>query len=389
MNPVNHISHGSILLSTGGTGGHIYPALATAKELQERGYKVAFIGQRDGMEARLVPQAGFAFHGVRAGKWHRGRPDPRQAIQAGLGLRDALQVVRTLQPLMVVGFGGFASFPGLAAAALLRLPIALHEQNAFPGKVTRWFARRVTFIATANEEVAAHLSVHSDKLVHVGVPVREVYLDKGEARRRLGFAETDVLTLVMGGSQGSAVLNEHVPKAFADLRGSSKIPLSVLHSSGERHLERVKVLSEGVRQYRVDSFVDAVVAWSAADVAITRAGNGTLAEAAFHGVPLLMVPLPSSAENHQFYNAKAVEAAGAGWVVEEHDLAHLSGAWRTLLDPETRRAAAVAARQRSPEGAAARLAELIETSVKRQVKPNTDFRAVAPQQAAKRVQERR
>ncbi len=376
-----------ILLATGGTGGHIYPALATAKELQARGYEVAFTGQRGGMEARLVPEAGLEFHGVRAGKWHRGRPDPRQAVQAGLGLWDAVKVVRALKPSMVVGFGGFASFPGLAAATALRVPVALHEQNALPGKVTRWFSHRAVFIATADEEVAAHLPMYGRKLVQVGVPVREVRLDKREARRQLGFSEEGVLTLVMGGSQGSIVLNEHVPKAFTDLQSSPREPLSVLHSSGERHLERVNVLAEGVPNYRVDSFVDAVVAWSAADLAITRAGNGTLAEAAFHGVPLVMIPLASSAENHQLYNAKAAEAAGAGRALEEHDLGRLAATWQSLLNPETRQAAGEAARRRSPEGAAARLAQLIEASVK--ALPNQDFRTDdASRGAADRVQER-
>ena len=376
-----------ILLSTGGTGGHIYPAFATAKELEARGFDVAFIGQRGGMEARLVPGAGFAFHGVRAGKWHRGRPDPRQAVQAGLGLWDAVKVVRELKPSLVVGFGGFASFPGLAAATALRVPIALHEQNAFPGKVTRWFARRAVFIATANEEVAVHLPLYDRKLVQVGVPVREVRLDKKEARRRLGLSETDVLTLVMGGSQGSVSLNEHVPKAFGDLQSSAREPLSVLHSSGERHLQTVKSHTEGLHNYRVDSFVDAVVAWSAADLAITRAGNGALAEAAFHGVPLVMIPLASSAENHQLHNARAVEAAGAGKVVEERDLGRLVAAWRSLLDADARQAAGAAARRRSPEGAAARLARLIDESVA--ALSNKDFHADETSRVSNRVQEQR
>ncbi len=383
-----------VLLATGGTGGHIYPALATAEELAARGYEVAFIGQRGGMEARLVPETGFDFHGVRAGKWHRGSPDPRQAVQAGLGLWDAVKVVRELKPLIVVGFGGFASFPGLAAATALRVPVALHEQNALPGKVTRWFAHRAAFVATANEEVAAHLPLHRSKLVQVGVPVREARVDKRGARRQLGFAETDVLTLVMGGSQGSAFLNEHAPKAFAGLsRSLQGHSLSVLHSSGERHLKGVKALAEGVPNYRVDSFVDAVVAWSAADLAITRAGNGTLAEAAFHGVPLVMVPLASSAENHQLHNARAVAAAGAGRVVEERDAGQLAAAWQALLVPAPRRAAAKAARQRSPEGAAARLARLIDESVNASTNtrsPDKDFHAAhASQRGAKRVREQR
>ena len=367
-----------VLFSTGGTGGHIYPAIATARELRERGHEVAFIGQREGMEARLVPAAGFPFYGVRAGKWHRGRPDPRQAVQAGLGLRDALKVMRQVRPRTVVGFGGFASFPGLAAALLLRLPIALHEQNALPGKVTRWFARRAVFIATANEEVAAHLPKQKDKLVQVGVPVREVRIDKREARRRLGLPETGVLTLVMGGSQGSLVLNEQVPKAFANLPRAlrEEVSLSVLHSSGERHLESVKIYTRALTNYHVDSFIDAVLAWSAADLAITRAGNGTLAEAAFHGVPLLMVPLASSAENHQLHNARAVEAADAGRVIEERDLARLADIWQTLLNPATRRDAAEAARRRSPQGAAARLAQLIDTFI------HTDIHTDATQQDA-------
>ena len=378
----------TILFSTGGTGGHIYPAIATARELKKRGFEVAFIGQREGMEARLVPAAGFPFYGVRAGKWHRGRPDPRQAVQAGLGLSDALKVVRKVRPRMVVGFGGFASFPGLAAAALLRLPIALHEQNALPGKVTRWFARYAVFITTANEEVAAHLPKQKNKLVQVGVPVREVHVDKREARRRLGLPEAGVLTLVMGGSQGSLILNEQVPKAFSSLsrRLREEVSLNVLHSSGERHLERVKIHTRGLTNYHVDSFVDAVLAWSAADLAITRAGNGTLAEAAFHGVPLLMVPLPSSAENHQFHNAKAVEAAGAGRVVEERDLARLADTWQALLDPPTRRAAAGAGRRRSPQGAAARLAQLIEASAKQQTVSSPVFRG---SNLETRAQERR
>ena len=376
-----------VLLSTGGTGGHIYPALATAEELQARGFGVAFTGQRGGMEARLVPEAGFEFHGVRAGKWHRGRPDPRQAVQAGLGLWDAVKVVRELNPAMVIGFGGFASFPGLAAATALRVPVALHEQNAFPGKVTRWFARRAVFIATANEEVAVHLPTYGHKLVQVGVPVREVRIDKQEARRRLGLSE-DVLTLVMGGSQGSVVLNEHAPRAFKEVAGdpSHQNTLSVLHSSGERHLERVNALAGGIPDYHVDSFVDAVVAWSAADLAITRAGNGTLAEAAFHGVPLLMIPLASSAENHQLYNARAVETAGAGKVVEERDLGRLAATWRSLLNPDVRRVAGEAARRRSPEGAAKRLARLIDESVGA---PNKDFHADDTSlEVTNRVQER-
>lgn len=356
-----------IVLATGGTGGHIYPATATAKALLALGLEVAFIGQQRGLEARIVPAEGLPFYGVRAGKWHRGRPDPREALHAALGLIDAVAILRRLRPTLVVGFGGFASFPALAAARLLGLPYALHEQNAYPGKVVRWFARGARFVAAASSDVAAHLPVPVEV---TGVPVREVRIDKHHARRQLGLPETGPVTLVMGGSQGSVVLNRAVPDAFEALPAALKGDLNVLQSSGPAHVEPTRGRVAGLPGYRVDGYLDSVLAWSAADLGVTRAGNGTLAEAAFYGVPLIMVPLPSAAENHQLHNAKAVQAAGAGVVVEEHELERLPGAWQRLLDPQMRAEAGAKARHRSPEGAADRLAELVARTARRIAAPS-------------------
>ncbi len=349
-----------IVLATGGTGGHIYPAVATAHELTRRGFQTAFIGQEEGLEARVIPAEGLPFYGVRAGKWHRGRPDPQQAVRATFGLRDAVTLLRRLRPELVLGFGGFASFPALAAARLLGVPYALHEQNVFPGKVVRWFAGGARFIAVAAAETQAHLSATVEP---VGLPVREVRVDKSTARRRLGMLETGILTLVMGGSQGSLVLNQAVPKALAKLPETLQNDLFVLHSSGPTHLETTRQTTRNLPNYRVDGYLDGVLAWSAADLGITRSGNGTLAEAAFYGVPLLMVPLPSAAENHQLYNAQAVAEAGAGVVIQGRVLETLPRAWVKLLDRRTREQMSAAARRRSPEGAAARLAGLVERTL--------------------------
>ena len=349
-----------VVFATGGTGGHIYPAVATAQELAQQGVDTVFVGQAGGLEARAVPAAGLPFYGVRAGKWHRGRPDPRQAVRAALGLQDAVTLLRRLRPDLVLGFGGFASFPALAAARTLGIPYALHEQNVFPGKVVRWFAGGARFIAVAGSETNVHLGANPRaKVVPIGLPVREARLDKAEARRRLGLPETGTLTLVMGGSQGSVVLNQAVPKAFAALPEALKTDLQVLHSSGPANLEVTRRATEGLPNYRVDAYLEGVLAWSAADLGVTRSGNGTLAEAAFHGVPLVMVPLPTAAENHQLYNAEAVQTAGAGLVVEERSLGTLAQAWTELLDGHTRQKMSVRAQLRSPEGAAARLAELV------------------------------
>ncbi|MDQ3398188.1 MAG: undecaprenyldiphospho-muramoylpentapeptide beta-N-acetylglucosaminyltransferase [Deinococcota bacterium] len=346
-----------VLFATGGSGGHIYPALAVATELQARGVEVAFIGQEGGMETSIVPQAGFSFYGVRAGKWDRFKPDPRQAWQALLGLLDAKRTVQRLEPGLVVGFGGFASFPGLVAALRLGVPIVMHEQNAFPGRVTRWLSSRAHLIATAQPEVSQRLP-KAKGTVQVGLPVREVRVGKEEARRRLGLPQDGKLVFVMGGSQGSVFLNRELPKAYRALGGHGST-LTVLHSSGRRWQEELQNEVAGLDGYRVQGFVEAPLAWAAADLAITRAGATTLAEAAFYGVPLLMVPLPSAADDHQSYNARAVEAAGAGIVVPESQIETLAPTWRALLDDRVLVTASQAALGRSPQGAAAHMAKLL------------------------------
>ncbi|MDZ7704154.1 MAG: undecaprenyldiphospho-muramoylpentapeptide beta-N-acetylglucosaminyltransferase [Trueperaceae bacterium] len=348
-----------VVLATGGTGGHIYPALAVARALGDRGYRYAVVGEQGGMEARLVPAAGVTFFGVRAGKWHRNRPDPRQAGRALIGLVDAVRLLRRLRPRIVVGFGGFASFPALAAARLLRIPVVLHESNVFPGRVTRWFAGYAEWVALGTPELAARLT-RARRTEAVGFPVREVVVDREVARATLNLPPDALVTLVMGGSQGSKALNEAVPDAFAELSATDRHNLVVLHSSGPRWAETVRAATEGVPNYHVVPFVDATLAWSAADLAITRAGISTLSEAAFYGVPLIMVPLPSAADDHQSHNARAVAAAGAGELLPEHDTARLADVWTAWLRPDRLEDAAARARTRSPAGAAAHFVALLE-----------------------------
>lgn len=343
-----------VLFATGGTGGHIYPALSVAKEAQARGFQAVFLGGADSMEARVVPEAGFEFYGVATGKWDRARPDPRQGFKSVKGLAQAVQWLRRLEPAVVIGFGGFASFPGLAAARLVGVPYVLHEGNAYPGKVTRWLAGGAAAVAVSHQAAAAHLP-QAKKIVVTGFPVREERVDKAEARARLNLPATGPLTFVMGGSQGSVVLNEAVPAAFEKLSS----PGHVLHSTGRRWEEHVEERTRDLKNYHTTGFVDATLAWSATDLAVTRAGVSTLSEAAFHGVPVVMVPLPSSAENHQLHNARNVAAAGAGWVVEENKLTELSDVWQRAL-PDLERASE-AARALSPQGAARAVVDLLDS----------------------------
>lgn len=345
-----------LLLATGGTGGHVYPALAVAREAAARGADVAVMGGRGGMEERLCAEAGAEFFGVNVGKWDRQRPDPREAIKAISGLWDAVRRVRAYRPSVVVGFGGFASMPGCLAASVLRVPLVLHEGNAFPSRVNRWFAGRAALFLTAQAEALRH--VRARRTAVVPFPVREERVPRDVARAAMGLPQDAVVTLVMGGSQGSMALNRLVPHAYEGLAPMERRHV-VVHSTGPRWLDEVAARASSP-DYHLRPYVDAPTAWSAADLAITRAGVGTLSEAAYHGVPTVMVPLPTSAEDHQLHNARAVAAAGAGIVVEEKAAAEeLAAAWSRALDPSWRRAAAAAASRRSPAGAARRIVDAV------------------------------
>lgn len=344
-----------LLFSTGGTGGHIYPALAVAALATARGYEVHFIGQAGGMEERLVGESGIPFTGVPSGKLDRQRPDPRALLRSIAGMATAVAAVRKLRPSLVLGFGGFASFPGAAAAVLTNTPLLLHEQNAYPGLVTRRLAPFAKVLVLSQPALAHR--VRARRVEIMPYPVREQRMERSEARRVLGLPQEGTLTLVMGGSQGSAALNDGVVASLKELRDVRPL---VLHSTGPAHLERVRAAAAGLSNFVARPYVDATAAWSAADLAITRAGFGTIAEASFFGVPLIMVPLPTASENHQLHNAEAFAESGAGRVLEQHRLAELPAVWREMLDDTVRRAAATAAASSSPEGAAERFVELID-----------------------------
>ncbi len=387
-------------MATGGTGGHIYPAVATARELIARGHAALILGQRGGMEERIAAEAGLLFQGVDAGKLARsgqGRPDPRELIRAGQGVAQARALLARLRPGAVVGFGGFASLPGVLAAQSLRIPTVLHEQNARLGLTQRLAAGRAVAIGTAYEQV---LGLDPRKATLVGMPVREQRADRGQALARLKLKSGPLTVLVMGGSQGSLFLNRTVPGALRGVLGDAgrvpaarptqllsagtaggppRIdlnfgaqapdrdsgpagpPVQVLHATGPRWLPEVIPRVRELEWYHVTGYVDAVDAWAVADLAITRAGTSTLAEAAFHGVPLVTVPLPESAENHQLHNALRVQEAGAGRLVEQqHAEMDLGAAVLECAAPDTRAAMHDAALRRSQVGAAGRFADLIE-----------------------------
>ncbi len=353
-----------VLLATGGTAGHVYPAVALSRALEAQGVTCALIGAKGGMEERLAAEEGLEFFGVRTGKLDRARPDPRAMLRAVAGFGDAVRVTRRFKPGMTVGFGGFASFPGVAAAWLTGTPLAMHEANALPGLVTRAFARSAKLIALADEATKQFLP--GDRCVWVGMPVREQRLEKTAALGKLGLEAGRITVLVMGGSQGSVRLNALLPGLLERLLTGQNV--QVLHQTGRGRLNEVAPRVAHLPWYHLAEYVDGVAAWSASDLAVTRAGMSTISDAAFHGVPLLLVPLPSSAEDHQSKNALNVESRGAGRWIPEAELQResesglpgkFSEGMLSCLQPPVLEAMRVSALRASPAGAAGRLAELV------------------------------
>lgn len=344
-----------LVFATGGTGGHIFPALAIAHEAKKRAYDCYFMGQKEGMEAQLIPEH-FPFIGVSAGKFDRQRPNPLAGFKSLKGLAEAVFALRRLEPHLILGFGGFASFPGVAAARLIGKPYILHETNAFPGLVTRWFASKAKMVLASQEASYQHLPNISAHIV--GHPIKEERIPKAEAREKLGLPQDALITYVTGGSQGSLTLNKVVPAAFKEL--SPEPEHAVLHSTGKNWLAQVEEATVGLKHYFTKDFVNATLAWSAADLAICRAGFGTLAEAAFHGVPCIMVPLPTAAENHQFHNAQAFARAEAGWVMEETQIGSLAMIWKEKLNKTVLDKASKAALKFSHQGASQTFMNLID-----------------------------
>ncbi|MGC8875787.1 UDP-N-acetylglucosamine--N-acetylmuramyl-(pentapeptide) pyrophosphoryl-undecaprenol N-acetylglucosamine transferase [Thermus sp.] len=335
-----------VLLTGGGTGGHLFPALAVAEELGRRGHEVFYLGALGGLEARLLPKTPIPHALVPAGKLDRSALRPKEAWRLLLGLLAARGVLRAKRPKAVLSTGGYAGFPAAFAAELMGIPVLLHEQNAKLGLAVRLLAPLSRGLALSVPlPLAPGLAT---KARVVGYPVREVRFPKAEAKARLGFDPGKPLLLVLGGSQGSLELNERLPPLLRPLG------LPVLHQVGERWLERYRHLEgEG---YRVAGFVDGPLAMSAADLLLARAGAGTLAEAAFHQLPALLFPLsPRLDGGAQRANALAYQKAGAARLGDYPRLAQQVE--EMLRNPEPYREAMGSL---SPEGAAGRLADWLE-----------------------------
>jgi UDP-N-acetylglucosamine--N-acetylmuramyl-(pentapeptide) pyrophosphoryl-undecaprenol N-acetylglucosamine transferase len=312
------MSEAPVLIMAGGTGGHVFPALAVARVLRERGVPVVWLGAPGSMESRLVPANGFPI------EWIRVRGIRGKGVLAWLrapfailvAVLQAAGVLRRVRPRAVLGAGGFVSGPGGIAAWLLRIPLLIHEQNAIAGMTNRWLAR----VATQVLEGFPGSFGAGSRARCIGNPVRADIAGATEPAQRFAGHGQQASVLVLGGSQGAQRLNRLLPEALALIAPTARP--RIRHQAGERDLVATR---EAYSQAKVDAevlpFIDDMAgAYSWADLAICRAGALTIGELQAVGLGAVLVPFPAAVDDHQTRNAEAMVRIGAGVIVQERDL---------------------------------------------------------------------
>lgn len=317
-----------VLIMAGGTGGHIYPALAVARLLRSEGIEVQWLGAQGGLEKTLLQDAGFPLHllpvrGVRG----RGVLGKLVAVLDFLrAIVGAWVVLRRFKPNLVLGFGGYASAPGGVAAWLMRTPLVIHEQNARPGLTNRLLSRFATSILEGFPGAFSHTP--AARVRYVGNPVRADILALPAPAQRYQ-REGALNILVTGGSQGAMALNTHLPEVLAATFSGQAV--EVRHQAGRGKVAQTEAayrnldLAVTVSEY-IDDMAEAL-AW--ADLVICRAGASTVAEVAAAGVAAVFIPLPSAVDDHQTFNARWLSDQQAAWLMPQAELS--AQALRELL----------------------------------------------------------
>ena len=355
-----------VLIAGGGTGGHLYPGIALARELKRRdpATQVSFVGTASGIEARVVPREGFELDLIRVAGL-KGKNRVERAIGFGLlpiAALDALAVISRRKPDVVVGVGGFSSGPVLLFAALLGYPTMLLEQNALPG-ITNRLLSRVVRAAAVNFEAAMAFFPRTGFVA--GNPVRPEFFpaQNEEANERFNQPRDAARVLVFGGSQGAHAINVAMVEAASRLAAAG-IRLAITQQTGERDLDLVRgAYQRAGLAARVEAFIFQIDReMKTADVVICRSGATTLAELAASGTPAVLVPLPTATDDHQRKNAEVFARSGAAVVIEERDLqSTLTDVLAALVNDHDRlRRMSEAARTLARPDAAERIADRVQ-----------------------------
>jgi UDP-N-acetylglucosamine--N-acetylmuramyl-(pentapeptide) pyrophosphoryl-undecaprenol N-acetylglucosamine transferase len=303
------------LIMAGGTGGHIFPGLAVAEALREKGWKVHWLGGPQSMESRLVPPRGFAyeqidFSGVRGKGLLTLALLPLRLLKA---FWQSLAVVRRVKPDVVVGLGGYITFPGGMMAALLGKPLILHEQNSVAGMANKVLAAVADLVLTTFPGVFA-------KGNWIGNPLRKEFLEQTPPAERFAQRTGKMKLLVIGGSLGAKALNEIIPQALAKMPEDQRP--EVIHQGGEKQIEQLRAnySAAGVRAELTPFIANTAQAFAEADLVICRAGASTVSEIAAVGAPAVFVPFPFAVDDHQTTNAQFLSDQGAATLLPQDQM---------------------------------------------------------------------
>ena len=324
-----------IIVSGGGTGGHIYPAVTIARaietQLQQAGQscEILYIGTKEGMESRIIPREGFRFETVKVSGIKRSlSPQNIKTIfNLGVGFFQAISKIRSFRPDVVVGTGGFVCGPVLLAAALMGVPTIIQEQNALPGVTNKILSRFVDKICLGYREAAEYFpSAVKAKMIFTGNPIRKdiLTIERAAAYIDLDLPANKLTVLVVGGSRGARSINSAMLDVYKFFAGRDGV--QVLHATGDNDFQR---MLKGLNDLQVNDKSNIIVrpylfnmqsAIAIADVAVFRAGAVGLAELSAVGVPAILIPYPHAAENHQEFNARALEQNCAAIMILDRDL---------------------------------------------------------------------
>ena len=309
-----------VVVSGGGTGGHIFPALSIADELRDRlGAEILFVGAENRMEMTRVPEAGYEIIGLPVAGFYRKKIWKNFGVLLKLfkSIRKSRKIIRDFRPDIAVGVGGYASGPMLKAAQRAGIPTLIQEQNSYAGVTNKLLAKKADKICVAYEGMERFFP--KDKIVMTGNPIRQALLAGGgsveEARRKFGLDPEKPVLLVVGGSLGALTVNESMEKGVRRLADKG---IQVIWQTGKNFGNRGEKAAEGLKGVVVTQFIsDMASAYRSADVVVSRAGAGSISELQALGKPCILVPSPNVAEDHQTFNARALSDIGAAILVKD------------------------------------------------------------------------
>ncbi len=340
-----------VLIATGGTGGHVNPALAVAGEIRKKypEAEICFVGTNDRIEAKIVPAAGYPLKTIEISGFKRGfspaeiKANIKTVIKLAKSSKAVKKIISEFNPDVAIGFGGYVSGPVIRMAAKMGIPTAIHEQNAYPGITNKALAEQVDVVMLTAEEAKKHLKCKNEPIV-TGLPIRGEILeaDPVKSRKELGFNDKPII-LSMGGSLGSREINKAIVDVIASHLHDDNYNFIV--STGQNGVwVPDKLRDRGVNidsssNLQIRPYInDMARCLSAADVVICRAGASSLSEIQALGKPSILIPSPNVTENHQYHNAMALVNKNAAVIIEEKDLtgSSLNNAIENLLQNKTR-----------------------------------------------------